>query len=151
MQKKTKKNVSPRVFEETQKFYADHFDSINAGCEYILEAFPELYSHTIHAMRGKFTRGELMLCIDVMNGHWYNPPGAGQEMTPNVSDGIALDHVDAKWKIDGSVLNQKLAGLSIFERACLEIWIQAFWAQDDHSNIEEYVASQTAQDDKEKI
>lgn len=142
MQKKTKKNVSPRVFEETQAWYAKSFESINAGCEYILEAFPELYARTIHDLKGKFTRGELMLFIDVMNGHFYNPRGAGYEMGANVADGMALDHLDEKWGIpDKWVLNKKLANLHNFDRACLEIWIQAFWNQDDYSNIEEYVAA----------
>lgn len=142
MQKKTKKNVSPRVFEETQGWYAEHFNSINAGCEYILEAFPELYSRTINDLRGKFTRGELMLFIDVMNAHFYNPRGAGLEMGLNVADGMALDQLDEKWEIpDKWALNKKLADLHNFDRACLEIWIQGFWAQDDHSNIKEYVAA----------
>lgn len=131
--------------EKSADFYRGKFSSLNAGLEYILESFPELYAHTMHDLRGKFTRGELMLMIDVMNGHWYNPRGAGQEMTPNVSDGIALDHLDEKWEIDGPALNKKLATLSMFDRACLEIWIQAFWNQDEHSNIEEYVAELVAQ------
>lgn len=131
--------TAPRIIEKTAEFYRRKFDTLNAGLEYVLEAFPDLYAHTIHALRGKFTRGELMLCIDVMNGHWYNPHGAGQEMTPNVSDGIALDHLDEKWEIDGAALNKKLASLTMFDRSCLEIWIQAFWNQDDHGNIEEYV------------
>lgn len=135
--------TAPRIIEKTADFYRGKFSSLNAGLEYILEAFPELYAHTIHDLRGKFTRGELMLCIDVMNGHWYNPRWAGQEMTPNVSDGIALDRLDEKWEIDGAALNKKLATLTMFDRACMEIWIQSFWAQDDHDNIEEYVAAMT--------
>ena len=135
--------TAPRIIEKTADFYRGKFSSLNFGLEYILEAFPDLYAHTMHSLRGKFTRGELMLCIDVMNGHWYNPHGAGQEMTPNVSDGIALDRLDEKWEADGAALNKKLANLPMFARACLEIWIQAFWNQDDHGNIEEYVAAMT--------
>lgn len=145
MQKKIKKNVSPRIFEETQEFYRTHFDSVNAGCEYILEAIPELYARTIADLKGRFTRGELMLFIGVMNGHLYNPRGAGYEMGANVADGMALDRLDEKWDIpDKWALNKKLADLHNFDRACLEIWIQGFWAQDDYSNIEEYVAALSA-------
>lgn len=131
--------TAPRIIEKTADFYRGKFDTLNAGLEYVLEATPDLYAHTMHALRGKFTRGELMLVIDAMNGHWYNPHGAGQEMTPNVADGIALDRLDEKWEIDGAALNQKLAALTMFDRACLEIWVQAFWNQVDHSNVEEYV------------
>lgn len=134
--------TAPRIIEKTAEFYRGKFSSLNAGLEYILEAFPELYARTIHALRGKFTRGELMLMLDVMNGHWYNPHGAGYEMGPNVADGMALDHLDEKWDIpDKWALNKKLADLHNFDRACLEIWIQGFWNQGDHRNIEEYVAA----------
>lgn len=131
--------TAPRIIEKSAAFYRDKFDTLNAGLEYVLEAFPDLYRRTLADLRGKFTRGELMLMIDVQNGHWYNPHGAGMEMTPNVSDGIALDHLDEKWGIDGDALNKKLAAVSHFDRTCLEIWVQSFWNQDEHDNIEEYV------------
>lgn len=132
--------TAPRIVEKTADFYRGKFSTLNSGLEYVLEAMPDLYAHTLHALRGKFSRGELMLMIDVMNGHWYNPHGAGQEIPPNVADGMALDALDEKWGIpDKWALNKKLLDLHQFERACLEIWIQAFWNQDEHDNLEEYV------------
>ena len=139
MQKKTRKNVSPRVFEETQAWYAKTFESVNAGSEFILEAFPHLFKLTISRLKGKFSPGDLMLMIDVMNSAMLMPQHMGWTLPANVIDGIALDHLDKKWKIDGDKLNKKLAELHLFESSCLEIWIQGFWNQDDHSNIEEYV------------
>ena len=141
MQKKIKKNVSPRVFEETQEFYGQIFESINAGAEFILEAFPGLYQRTIHDLKGKFTRGELMLMIDVMNGTAIMPQHSGFTIGANVADGIALDHLGEKWKVEAWPLNKKMADLTNFDRACLELWALAFWSQDDHSNIEEYVGT----------
>jgi hypothetical protein len=134
--------TAPRIIEKSADFYREKFNTLNAGLEYVLEAFPGLYARTIADLKGKFTRGELMLFIDVMNGHWYNPHGAGFEMGANVADGMVLDHLNEKWEIGESwPLNKKLADLHNFDRACLEIWIQAFWNQDDHDNIEEYVAA----------
>lgn len=142
MQKKTKKNVSPRVFEETQEFYRTTFESVNAGAEFILEAFPSLYQRTIHDLKGKFTRGELMLMIDVMNATAIMPQHAGYTIGANVADGMTLDHLNEKWEIgEPWPLNKKMADLTEFERACLELWTMAFWAQDDHNNIEEYVSA----------
>lgn len=135
--------TAPRITDKTAEFYRENFETLNAGLEYALQAFSQLYKITMHSLCGKFSRGELMLFIDVMNGHLYNPQFAGQEMTLNVSDGIALDRLDEKWEIDGAALNKKLAALSMFDRACLEIWIQAFWNQDEHGNIEEYVSAMT--------
>jgi hypothetical protein len=136
--------TAPRIIEKTADFYRTKFNTLNAGLEYVLEAFPCLYARTISDLRGKFTRGELMLFIDAMNGHWYNPHGAGFEMGANVADGMALDHLDEKWGIPEKwALNKKLADITQFDRACLEIWIQAFWNQESYENIEEYVAQLT--------
>lgn len=132
--------TAPRISDKSATLYKSIFGNPNAGMEYIGDAFPALYRHTLHDMRGKFTRGELMLMIDVMNGTWLTPGMAGQHLNANVSDGIALDGLDEKWGIDGVKLNQKIGGLSIFETACLELWVQAFWQQEEHGNIEEYVA-----------
>lgn len=137
--------LAPRITDKSAEFYKK-FQSTNAGVEYVLEAFPELFAHTMHDLRGKFTRGELMLFIDVMNGHWYNAKHAGQEMPINVADGQSLDKLNEKWETgEPWPLNKKLLDLTWFERACIEIWIQAFWNQDDHSNIEEYVAELVTQ------
>jgi hypothetical protein len=138
------KNVSPRISPKSQEFYAESFDSINAGAEYVLDAFPALYRRTIQLLKGRFSRGELMLMIDVNNGLWLTPGHAGQHMDIQVADGIALDALDEKWEIDGRALNAKIGALTIFEAACLELWVNAFWAQDDHANIEEYVAALSA-------
>lgn len=133
--------TAPRIFEKTAKFYRGKFNSLNAGLEYVLEAFPELYAHTIRNLKGRFDRGELMLMIDIMSGTLLMPWHMRWSLPANVEDGIALEHYDQKWEIDGDTLKTKLASLTIFESTCLEIWIQGFWNQTDHSNIEEYVAA----------
>lgn len=132
--------TAPRISDKSAALYKSIFGNTNAGMEYIGDAFPALYRHAIDDLRGKFTRGELMLMIDVCNGLWLTPMMAGQHMISQVSDGIALDGLDEKWEVDGKELNKKIADLTIFEAACLELWVQAFWQQDEHGNIEEYIA-----------
>ena len=121
------KAIAPRISEASAKWIAENFKTLNAGSTYILEAFPGLYARTIHDLKGKFSHGELCLMVDVMNGTWLTAGIAGQHLDLNVHDGIDLDHLDQKWGIDGSALNTKLEALSIFQVACLEIWIGAFW------------------------
>lgn len=133
--------TAPRISDKSADFYRDKFESMNAGLEYVLDAFPALYRYTLDGLRGKFVQPELMLMIDVCNGLWLTPRMAGQHLSAQVADGIALDKLDEKWNIDGAELNGKIAGLSIFEAACLELWVQAFWAQDSQDNIEEYVSA----------
>lgn len=132
--------VSPRISQKSATEMTKAFASLNAGCEYILDSWPGLYRQTIHALKGRFSRGELMLMIDVMNGTYLTPGHAGQHLDINVEDGIKLDVLDKKWEIDGPALNKKIAALTIFETASLEWWIQAFWNQDKHNKIEECVA-----------
>lgn len=134
-----RKSTSPEITEKSAEFYKTTWGSVNGGTTYILDAFPGLYKRTLHDLKGRFTRKELMLMIDVNNGLWLTPGISGQHMSAQVSDGIALDRIDEKWEIDGDTLNKKVADLSIFEAACLEIWIMAFWEQDDHGNIEDWV------------
>ncbi|MDD2657214.1 MAG: hypothetical protein PHD04_00950 [Candidatus Pacebacteria bacterium] len=130
-----RKSTSPRISETSAKFYPSVFPSRNAGLEYTADAFPALYRHTLHDLKGSFTRGELMLMIDVFNSTALTPIMAGQQLDIQVADGIALDHLDEKWKIDGAALNAKIAGLSIFQSACLEIWANGFWYRQEQSDI----------------
>jgi hypothetical protein len=131
--------TAPRITDKSAEWYKQSFPSVNAGLEYILDAFPALYQHTIHNLKDRFSRGELMLMIDVNNGLILTPRIAGQHLDAQVSDGIALDKLDEKWEIDGDVLNGKIAALTIFEAACLELWVQAFWERHEDLDIEEYV------------
>jgi hypothetical protein len=97
-----------------------------------------------YELKGKFSRGELMLMIDVNNGLMLMSGIAGQHLKAQVSDGIALDHLDEKWEIDGDKLNKKVAGLTIFQCFCLEIWVAAFWENHENLDIEKYVAEMTS-------
>jgi hypothetical protein len=122
-----RKSTAPRIGEQSAKFYPSVFSSLNAGQEYTADAFPVLYRRTLHDLRGTFSRGELMLMIDVFNATALMPALAGQHIGATVADGIDLDHLDQKWEIDGAALNTKIAALSIFQAACLEIWANGFW------------------------
>ena len=123
----TRKSTAPRIGEQSAKFYPGLFSSLNAGLEYTADAFPALYRRTLHDLRGTFSRGELMLMIDIFNATALTPQLAGQHLAASVSDGIAWDRLDQKWEIDGAALNAKIADLTIFACACLEIWANGFW------------------------
>lgn len=131
--------TAPRILDKSTDFYKLTFETLNAGLEFILDSFPRLYRQTIFDLRGKFTRGELMLLIDVNNGTMLSPDTIGWSAAANAVDGIKLDRLDKKWNINGKAFVAKLQTLTIFELACLELWVQTFWNQDKHNNIEEYV------------
>ena len=122
-----RKNTAPRIGDKSAEFYPGLFQSLNWGLEFTLDAFPALYRRTLHGLKGRFRQGELCLMVDVFNATTLTPQLAGQHLDVSVADGIALDALDKKWEIDGAALNAKIAALSIFEAACLEIWANGFW------------------------
>jgi hypothetical protein len=140
------KTVSPRLDEKTRFFYSSLGGSLNAAAEYVLQAFPGLYRRTLHDMRGRFARAELLLMVDVCNGLWLTPGFAGQHMEAQVTDGIDLDALDKKWGVEKKTILGKLAALSTWEAACLEMWICGFWKTHDRSNlnVESYISSMDA-------
>jgi hypothetical protein len=125
------KKIGPNISERASKFYARNFATVNAGATYTLESFPALYRYTLlRELKGKFERWELMLMLDVCNGLSLTPGIAGQHLLADVSDGIALDGLAAKWS-DASPDSflARLQSLSIFQAHCLEVWCRAYWEQ----------------------
>ena len=131
--------TAPRILNKNTDFYKVTFETLNAGLEFILDAFPRLYRQTILKLRGHFSQGELMLMIDVMNGTMLTPDTIGWSLAANVADGINLERLDKKWKVSGKAFVTKLQKLTVFELACLELWVQTFWNQGKHNNLQEYV------------
>lgn len=126
-----KTSTAPRIGDKSAEFYTGLFSSLNGGLTYCADAWPVLYRRTMLGLKGRFSRGELMLTIDVFSSTALTPMLAGQQLGINVADGIALDHLGEKWEIDGDALNAKIAALTIFEAACLEIWANGFWYRSD--------------------
>ena len=93
-------------------------------------------------LKGKFTKEELCLMIDAVNGLMLTPQIAGQHMAVNVADAMALDGLDEKWGVEAKEISQKLRELHIFDIACLELWCAKFWRQNGTENekpLDEYV------------
>jgi hypothetical protein len=135
--------LGPRVTDATAAWLESHFSSRGAGAEFLLECFPELYRRALHNLKGRFSAGELSLMVDMLNATWIMPNLAGQHLLTGASDSMSLDGTDVKWGVDGPALIDKIQGLTLFERACLEIWARAFWEQDSHDNLPEWVSRLT--------
>lgn len=122
------KTVSPRVSDSAAEFYPGLFRSLNAGVEFALDAIPQLYRRTLHGLRGRFSRGELSLMIDVFNATALMPGILGQHLGIQCADGVALDELDEKWEIEKDPFLERIQALTLFEAACLELWATGFWA-----------------------
>jgi hypothetical protein len=120
----------------------EYFEGADDGVNYVLDlSIARLKKFIEKDLPGKFTKGELMLMVDVMNGTMLTAGMAGRQLAGNVADGIALDHLDRKWDIDAAVLTQKFESMSIIDLAYLEIWIKAFWdvAHKKEIYLEDYI------------
>ena len=141
MQKKSTDRISigPKITPQCHELMTSMFDRPGTGAAYIMDALPNLYSGTLQELAGLFSRGELMLMLDVQNGDLISGFSAGHHIGPNVRDGITLDELNKKWEIDGPALVDKMSGLTIFQSACLELWCQAFWHKYKELDVDLYV------------
>ncbi len=150
MEKKLRKEVAvaPRIDSDTAEWYDQNFPSRNAGVACAIELLPHMYQAALAEIRGVFSKGELSMILDVMNGHAgimiYGQAGlAGQHIGLNVADSFHLypgTYEDA-WGIEDPVSFQaRLAALPRFQSAALEIWAAAFWEKHhDDVPLEDYL------------
>ena len=122
-----KVNVGPRIEEKTKDFILKCFENPNSGATYLIESFPNLYRITLLELKGLFETNELKLIIDVYNGHMINNEMAGQALYFGIHDGCFYDCLDSKWEIDKEKLLKKIDKLTIYQKACIEIWANGFW------------------------
>jgi hypothetical protein len=103
-----------------------------------MQAYHILLLDSLHEIKGNFTKGELNLMFDTVNGHMLTPILAGHSLISNVEDAIALRGLDQKWQIDGPLLMKKLESLGRYKAAALEIYTVAFWEQEHYQTQEKH-------------
>jgi hypothetical protein len=134
------KKIGPQITEETEFYLLSNFRNLNAGSEYIMQALPHITKKFFGLdIKGRFSHDEICLMIDVMNGTALTPRSAGQHILLNVQDGMKIDHLDQKWRVDGSALIEKLSGMSTPDLMFLEVWIAGFWNQNGKITLEKYI------------
>lgn len=119
--------TAPRISDKSSEYIPTQFATINAGLEYLADAWPTLHRRSLAELKGRFSAAELSLIIDVFNATALTPALAGQQLAISVADGIALDGLDSKWGADAGALNAKIAGLTSFQAAAIEIWANGYW------------------------
>ena len=123
-----KKVIGPRVGKAAEAWLEERFRTRTAGAEYILGMMPRMYARTMEGLKGKFTRAELRVMVEVGNGLELTPGLAGQHLEADCADGMALDGLGEKYGVqDGEDFLLRVALLTDFERACLEIWANGYW------------------------
>lgn len=120
----TKQQLGPRADVRTMDFFKMHFGTVNAGAEYALEAFYSLFRATLRELRGRFPREELLLLIDEMRDRELT---AGQGFLEEIEDAIHLHGADKRWNVKKEDITKRIQGLSLSQRALLEVWAYGFW------------------------
>lgn len=151
--------TAPKISAESADFYRRHIPaSLNRTATFILDAFPSFYRSTLAEMRGLFSRGELGLILDVLNGHGmlilaahHSPAIIGHAIAIEVEDAIRLSmHLKDTWKIDDTAdFLSRIGSLTHFQKIVLEIWAAGFWVDRD-TDMEEWIKplmSQNGEDD----
>src|SRR3990167_2846124 len=91
-----------------------------------------LFQETINIVKQKFTRGELSMILDVMNGTYINPHTLSRVLSANVENSFKLypGQYEAKWQVKKDEILPKLESLNEFQASCLAIWAEGendFW------------------------
>jgi hypothetical protein len=129
--------ANPVIAESVAWFY-EKFPSRNSGAEWVIGTFPHLYRAALaRELRGKFTRGELSMILDVLNGSMalmaYVQSGSiGQSIGLSLLDSFEIypGMYEEKWGVDKKEMMGKIETLTQFQRACLEVWAAFFWQGD---------------------
>lgn len=119
--------ISPRISTTTAIWLEELWGTKNAGAEFLLEALPQLYRRCMAELHGKFTGNELALLIDTFNSTMLSPSLLGQQLEFCAEDSMDLDHTHTKWDVDRNDFMSQIITLTLFERACLEIFVKGYW------------------------
>ena len=139
-----KKKISPRIDDQSRVFLSNHFSTLNAGAEYVLDSFPMLFKRALHEMRGIFSDKELSFLVEAFKEPKLSSQLAGQQLRLFCNDAITFGKIDDKWEIEGEVFSKKIETRTSFQLACLEIWAKKFWYSKwgkGDKNLREYVAA----------
>jgi hypothetical protein len=131
--KQTGLRAEPGALAEIRKVVPAH---IPRG--YVVESFAGLYRRTIESLKGKLTADELSAVVDVSNGLFLSPQMAGEHLAVQLIDS-APDGLSEKWGIDVIELVKKINELAAFERACLELWAQNYWARSEEVKFGDWI------------
>jgi hypothetical protein len=126
------KRKSIYVGEPIERLLADRADESGTySVSGTLNAVADRYQAIIKRSMPKLALNEWMLIMDVMNGT-FTQSGAEIDaygLVHNVEDAIALDGLDKKWEIDGSILVHKLRGHSFAGLVALLDAVERYWAK----------------------
>jgi hypothetical protein len=117
--------ITPRISRETQMFLVNNFKTLNAGAEYCLNSLLKVSEGYIYSLRGRFTKPQINILIDVMQGTLLLT-GIQAPLVTCLDEYIKkLNGEYPEEKKTASRLMNELLEMSSPEIFFLEIWVSA--------------------------
>lgn len=125
---KTSVTLDPRILEEIDR-RVEHAGegSRSAVISRHLDRYFSLLQRARRELRQMLSDGETMLIVDVLNGVGFWDTFGIYMVEHEVSDGIALDHLDRKWLVDGPALVEKLRSLNDAQQLAIVDSVSMWW------------------------
>jgi len=130
--KEAKEVISFRLSDEQIKTLDRYGQDRSTQIREDLDTFRSLIKEGERHLIGRFSIVEGCLICDVFNGFMYQPEFTGgmtNILLAEVSDGILLNELDKKWKVNRDVLIEKLKTLSALEAYVIVHWARIFWTK----------------------
>lgn len=118
---KAEKLTNPEDRKEEERERSRLFSYIG---ERDLERYYKAVDATLYAINLSY--GDAMLIIDALNGYLMTPE-LPQLLVHNVRDAIQMDHLDAKWDVDGADLIRKLDQLTPIDCLAINDGVERWW------------------------
>jgi hypothetical protein len=94
-----------------------------------LDRYYESLKRVRAELRKKLSDAEMSAILDNLNGVWMAEPVSINLLYANVEDGIKLEGLDKKWKIDGPALIEKLRSMSFIELCAITDAAEKWWTR----------------------
>lgn len=126
---KTSVTLDPRILAEidrrTEKFSGE--GNRSAIISRHLDRYFSMLARARRELRDMLSDGETMLIVDVLNGVGFWDTISVYLIAHEVADGISLDRLDQKWKVDGKALVGKLSNLTDAQHLALVDSVTIWW------------------------
>lgn len=126
---KTSVTLDPRILAEidrrTEKFSGE--GNRSAIISRHLDRYFSMLARARRELRELLSDGETMLIVDVLNGVGFWDTFGIYMVAHEVADGISLDRLDEKWRIDGKTLVEKLSNLTDAQHLALVDSVTMWW------------------------
>jgi len=115
--------------DSSADFLRGNFKTLNAGAEFVIDAFPGFYYCSISNLVGKFTENELVFFIHILNRKLV-PTMLGHYLIVGIENSLNRSTLDFL-KLKPAFLLKKVKSLSFSDVAVLEIFLANFWVVKD--------------------